>query len=325
MQRRSVLRGAAAIASLIAPASSAWAQGAYPNHPITLVIPFPPGGATDVVGRLVGKTLGEKLGQPVVADNKPGAGTMIGAGYVAKAAPDGYTLLISSGTTFTVNPAIQPKLPYDPIKSFEPLGMIGRTGLILLANKDVPANNPKEFVALAKPAPGKYSYASFGTGTTSQFAGELILQATGVKLVHVPYKGSGPAMNDLIGGQVPFSVDTVSAAIPQLKAGRIKAIGVTSAKRSKLLPDVPTFAENGFNIDTDTWIAVFAPHGLPPEVKARLQKALADTVAAAAVRESLLAAGVEPAYLDGNGVAAQIERELPLMRAVAARANIKAE
>ncbi len=311
--------------ALAAGGSVQAADTAYPSKPIQLVIPFPPGGATDVVGRMIGKALGDRLGQPVTADNRAGAGTIIGAGYVAKAAPDGYTLLISSGTTFTINPAIQPKLPYDSVKSFEPIGMIGRTGLVLLANKDVPVNTPKEFVTLAKAAPGKYSYASFGTGTTSQFAAELVLQATGTQLVHIPYKGSAPAMTDLIGGQVPFSVDTVSAAIPQLKTGRIKAIAVTTAKRSALLPETPTFAESGFDVDADTWVAIVAPRGLPSATKARLEKALAEVVATPQVHEQLVGAGLEPRWLDGAAVGALIEKELPLMRAIAQRANIKAE
>jgi tripartite-type tricarboxylate transporter receptor subunit TctC len=319
------LCAALSAAALILPVRSASADEAYPAKPVQLVIPFPPGGATDVVGRLVGKTLGEKLGQPVVIDNRAGAGTIIGATYVAKAAPDGYTLLISSGTTFTVNPAIQPKLAYDPVKSFEPIGLVGRTGLVLLAHKDVPAGNPKEFAALAKAAPDKYSYASYGTGTTSQFTGELILRATGTKLVHVPYKGSAPAMTDLMGGQVPFSVDTVSAAIPQLKTGKIKAIGVSTAKRSALLPNVPTFAEAGFDVDADTWIAIVAPRGLPPAVRARIEKALAETIATPAVREKLVAAGLEPKFESGAVLGALIEKELPVMRAVALRANITAE
>lgn len=316
---------AIATTALAAPLSTAWAETAYPSRPITLVIPFPAGGSTDVVGRLIGKTLGDKLGQPVTIDNRAGAGTIIGATYAAKAAPDGYTLLISSGTTFTVNPAIQAKLPYDPVKSFEPLGLIARTGLILLASKDVPASTPKEFVALVKAAPDKYSYASFGTGTTSQFTGELILRATGTKMVHVPYKGSAPAMTDLMGGQVPFSVDTVTAAIPQLKTGKIKAIAVSTAKRSPMLPNVPTFAESGYDVDADTWIAIVAPRGLPSAVKAKLEKALADTVAMPEVREKLTAAGLEPSYQSGAAVATLIERELPLMRSIAARANIQAD
>jgi len=323
MKTTALLACALTVAAAIA--SPAHAEAGYPSRPVTLVIPFPPGGATDVVGRLVGKTLGEKLGQPVVIDNRAGAGTIIGATYVAKAAPDGYTLLISSGTTFTVNPAIQPRLPYDAQKSFEPIGLVARTGLILLANKDVPASTPKEYVDLVRAAPDKYSYGSFGTGTTAQFTGELMLRATGTKMVHVPYKGSAPAMTDLMGGQIPFSVDTVAAAIPQLKNGKVKAIAVSTAKRSALLPNVPTFAESGFDLDADTWIAVVAPHGLPPAVKSRLEKALQETVASPEVREKLLGAGLEPTYQNGAATAALIEKELPLMRATALRANIRPE
>ena len=199
-----------------------------------------------MLGRVIGQKLGDTLGQTVVVENRAGAGTIIGASYVAKAAPDGYTVLVSSGTTFTVNPAIRNNLPYDPVKSFDPIGIAGRTGLILLANKDVPVQTVKQFVDYVKASPDKYAYGSFGSGTTAQFAGEIVLSATGLKMTHVPYKGSAPAMTDLMGGQIPFTVDTVSAAIPQLKSGKIKAIAVTTAKRSALLPDVPTMAENGY-------------------------------------------------------------------------------
>jgi len=306
-------------------AGTALAQ-AYPTKPIQLVIPFPPGGATDVIGRLVGKKLSEKLGQSVVIDNRPGAGTIVGAGFAAKAAPDGYTLFLSSGTTFTVNPAIHAKLPYDPVKSFEPIGLTGRTGLILLANKDVPVHDLKQLVAAAKAAPGKYTYGTFGAGTTAQFAGEMLFNLAGIKLLHVPYKGSAPAMTDLIGGQIPYTIDTVAAAVPQVRAGKVKAIAVTTAKRSQLLPNVPTVAEAGFpGIDADTWLALVAPRGLPADVKQKLEAALAASMADADMRKQLLDAGFEPSYADGAAVSALISRELPLMRATAQRANITAE
>ena len=281
-------------AAAFAPAH---AQEAFPSRPITLVIPFPAGGATDVLGRLIGKKLGDKLGQSVVIDNRAGAGTVIGASYVAKAAPDGYTLLLSSGTTFTVNPAVRPRLPYDPVKSFDPIGITGRTGLILLASKSVPVNDVKQFVSAVKAAPDKYSYGSFGAGTTSQFAGEMFFHAAGLKIQHVPYKGSAPAMVDLIGGQIPFTVDTVSAALPQLKEGKVKAIAVTTEKRSTLLPQVPSLAESGYpGLNMDTWLALVAPAGLPAAVKTRLEKTLAEVVADPDTRERLLALGFEPAF-----------------------------
>ena len=328
MNRKQLLLSSAVICALGAAAwGPAVAQEAtFPTKPITLVIPFPPGGATDVLGRLIGKKLGDKLGQSVVIDNRAGAGTTICAAYVAKAAPDGYTLLMSSGTTFTVNPAVRAKLPYDPVKSFEPIGIAGRTSLILLANKDVPVSDVKQFVAMVKAAPDKYSYGSYGAGTTSQFAGEMFFHAAGLKIQHVPYKGSSPAMVDLMGGQIPFTVDTVSAALPQLKDGKIKAIAVTAGKRSALLPKVPTLAESGYpGVEMDTWLAMVAPRGLPPAVKARLELTLAQVVADPETRDKLIAVGFEPTYASAKAVSELIDRELPLMRAVAQRAAITAD
>ncbi|WP_434032773.1 Bug family tripartite tricarboxylate transporter substrate binding protein [Cupriavidus sp. a3] len=312
-----------AAAAVLAPAP-AGAQGGYPSKPIQLVLPFPPGGATDLVGRTIARKLGERLGQTVVVENRPGAGTVVAASYVAKSAPDGYTLMATSGTTFTVNPSVYARLPYDPQKNFEPIGLIGSTGLVLLANRDVPVNNLKEFVSAVKAQPGKYSYGSFGAGTTAHFAGEELLNLTGTKLLHVPYKGSAPAMTDLIGGQIPFSVDTVAAAIPQLKSGKIKAIAVTTAKRSTLLPNVPTVAESGYpGMDTSTWIALVGPRGLPEDVRAKLEKALADTIADPATRSQLADSGIEPSFAPGKQVAAMIDKEIPQMRAIAQRANIR--
>ncbi len=328
MNRKQLLLSSAVVCAL---GAAAWGpavaqEGAFPNKPITLVIPFPPGGATDVLGRLIGKKLGDKLGQSVVIDNRAGAGTTIGAAYVAKAAPDGYTLLMSSGTTFTVNPAVRAKLPYDPVKSFEPIGIAGRTSLILLANKDVPVNDVKQFVAMVKAGPDKYSYGSFGAGTTSQFAGEMFFHAAGLKVQHVPYKGSSPAMVDLMGGQIPFTVDTVSAALPQLKDGKIKAIAVTAGKRSALLPKVPTLAESGYpGVEMDTWLALVAPRGLPAGVKSRLELTLAQVVADPETRDKLIAVGFEPTYASAKAVSELIDKELPLMRAVAQRAAITAD
>ncbi|MGE6339743.1 Bug family tripartite tricarboxylate transporter substrate binding protein, partial [Acidovorax sp. NPDC077664] len=277
MNRKKLLLSAVICALGAAAWAPAMAQdGPFPAKPITLVIPFPPGGATDVLGRLIGKKMGDLLGQSVVIDNRAGAGTTIGASAVAKAAPDGYTLLMSSGTTFTVNPAVRPKLPYDPVKSFEPIGIAGRTSLILLANKDVPAADVKQFVALVKAAPDKYSYGSFGAGTTSQFAGEMFFHAAALKIQHVPYKGSAPAMTDLMGGQIPFTVDTVSAALPQLKDGKIKAIAVTAGKRSALLPKVPTLAESGYpGLEMDSMKLAQAKE-LPDKVRAQDKKRRVD-------------------------------------------------
>ena len=330
VRRRRVVLLAATVAGLglglgLGPLQLAHADG-YPAKPVQLVVPFPPGGAVDIVGRTISKKLGDRLGQPIVVENKAGAGTVVGAAYVANAPADGYTLLISSGSTFTVNPALNAKLPYDPVKSYEPVGLVARVPLILLAHRDVPVNNLRQLIAAVQRTPDKFSYGSFGNGTTGHFAAELAWSATGIKLLHVPYRGSAPAMADLMGGQIPFTIDTVAAALPQLKAGKIKAIAVTGATRATQLPDVPTVAEGGFpGFSADSWLAVVAPRGLPAEAKAKLHKALADTLADAEVRSKLLAAGLEPSYASGDAVLAQIEDELPRMRAIAQRAQIRAD
>ena len=317
---------AAAVAGLgLGTLRLAHADG-YPAKPVQLVVPFPPGGAVDIVGRTISKKLGDRLGQPIVVENKAGAGTVVGAAYVANAPADGYTLLISSGSTFTVNPALNAKLPYDPVKSYEPVGLVARVPLILLAHRDVSVNNLRQLIAAVQRTPDKFSYGSFGNGTTGHFAAELTWSAAGIKLMHVPYRGSAPAMADLMGGQIPFTIDTVAAALPQLKAGKIKAIAVTGATRATQLPDVPTVAESGFpGFSADSWLAVVAPRGLPAEAKAKLHKALAETLADAEIRSKLIAAGLEPSYATGDAVLAQIEDELPRMRAIAQRAQIRAD
>ena len=325
-RRRSVTLLAAALAGLgLGTPWLALAEG-YPTKPIQLIVPFPPGGAVDIVGRTISKKLGDRLGQPIVIENKAGAGTVVGAAFVANAPADGYTLLISSGSTFTVNPALNAKLPYDPVKSYEPIGMVARVPLILLANREVPVGNLKQLIVAVQRTPDKFSYGSFGNGTTGHFAAELTWSAAGIKVMHVPYRGSAPAMSDLMGGQIPFTIDTVAAALPQLKAGKIKAIAVTGATRATQLPDVPTVAESGFpGFSADSWLAVVAPRGLPAEAKAKLHKALADTLADAEVRSKLIAAGLEPSYATGDAVLTQIEDELPRMRAIAQRAQIRAD
>ena len=326
VSRRSVILVGVALAGLgMGPLRLAHADG-YPAKPVQLVVPFSPGGAVDIVGRTVSKKLGGRLGQPIVVENKAGAGTVVGAAYVANAPADGYTLLISSGSTFTVNPALNAKLPYAPVKSYEPVGLVTRVPLILRAHRDVPVNNLRQLIAAVQRTPDKFSYGSFGNGTTGHFAAELTWSAAGIKLMHVPYRGSAPAMPDLMGGQIPFTIDTVAAALPQLKAGKIKAIAVTGATRATQLPDVPTVAESGFpGFSADSWLAVVAPRGLPAEARAKLHKALAETLADAEIRSKLIAAGLEPSYATGDAVLAQIEDELPRMRAIAQRAQIRAD
>ena len=302
------------------------AHAAYPEKIVTLVVPYPPGGATDTIARKLMEPLGKRLGQNVIVENRPGAGTAIGATLVAKAPADGYTLLISSNTTFTVNAAIKRQLPYDPQKGFESIGTIGSSPLVLLANPKVAASNLPELLALAKREPSGLNFGSFGNGTTAHLAGEMLKVMAGANLVHIAYKGSAPAMTDLIGGQIPLTFDTNVAAMPQMTAGKVKALAVTSKKRSPQMPTVPTIAEAGFpDYEMVPWIAIVAPRGLPEPVRAALGKALADTVNDPATRAELEKIGVEVAYEPGSAYDARVARELPLLRAYVHKANIPLE
>ncbi len=304
---------------------AAQAQG-YPDKPIKLVVPFAPGGATDILGRLLATGLSEKLGQPVVVENRPGAGTVVAGGMVAKAPPDGYTLLLGASTTLTLNPAIRASLPYDPLRSFTPLGLVSDMGLVLVANNDVPARSLSELVALARAEPDKLSYGSFGTGASVHFGGEMLKTATGMRMVHVPFNGSSPSLTALMGGQVQVAVDTVVATTPLIRAGKIRPIAALGAQRLPLLPQVPTVAESGYpGFAMDTWFAFLAPAALPAPIQEKLEKALGDTMADPAMAKKLVDIGLSPAWGPGAALRERIERELPQMRAVAARSDIRVD
>ncbi len=312
----SVLMGA-----LLSPLQ-AWA--AYPEKPVTIVVPYPPGGAADVLGRVVARHLQQQLpGSTFLVENKAGGGTSVGTQAVAQAAPDGYTLLTSSNTTWTMNPALKSKLPYDTLKSFEAIGTIGSIPLMLVAHPSAPFNNVKELVAHAKANPGKLNYASFGPGTSSHFAGEMFKAAAGLNIVHVPYKGSAPAMQDLMGGQVPLSFDTNIASVPQIKAGKIKALAVTTSRRINNAPDVPTLAESGLDgFELSAWVSFVAPRGLPSDVRATLVKALANAMKTQALQDDLAKAGLAVGYEPPSAFEARVNRELPAMRALVQKAGI---
>ena len=315
---------ATALLAAVALGGAAPALAAFPEKPITIVVPYPPGGAADTLGRIVARHLQLQIpGSTVVVENKAGAGTAVGAQAVAQAAPDGYTLLTSSNTTWTMNPALKAKLPYDPIKSFESIGTIGSIPLMLVAHPGAPFNSVKELVALAKAQPGKLNYASFGAGTSSHFAGEMFKAAAGLDIVHVPYKGSAPAMQDLIGGQVPMSFDTNVASVPQMKAGKIKALAVTSSRRISNAPEVPTLAESGLaDFELSAWVSFVAPRGLPEGPRATLVKALAEAMKTPALQADLNKAGLEVGYEPPAAFEARVNRELPAMRALVQKAGI---
>jgi tripartite-type tricarboxylate transporter receptor subunit TctC len=306
--------------------TGAMAQAAYPSKPISLVVPYPPGGATDIIGRIMAQAMTKSLGQPVVVENKAGAGTVIGAAEVAQAQADGYTLLISSNTTFTVNPAIKAKLPYDPAKNFESVAGIGSSPLVLLANPNVPVKTVKELVAAANQPNAKFAFGSFGSGTTSHLAGEMFKYMAGVDILHVPYKGSAPAMTDLIGGQIQFTFDTNVAALPMLRAGKVKAIAVTSAQRSSTLPNVPTIAESGYpGYEMVPWIVIVAPRGLPKAVSQKLTSSIQDILKDPNSKRDLERAGLEVAFEEPQSYDKRVATELPLLRAYVHRAKITAD
>ena len=314
------------MASALALAAASTHAQTYPDRPVKLVVPFAPGGATDILGRLLATGLSDKLGQPVVVENRPGAGTVVAGGLVAKAPPDGYTLLLGASTTLTLNPAIRATLPYDPLRSFTPLGLVADMGLVLVAHNDTPARNLKELVALAKAEPDKLSYGSFGTGSSVHFGGEMLKSATGMRMMHVPFNGSSPSLTALMGGQVQVAVDTVVATTPLIKAGKIRPLAVLGAQRLALLPQVPTVAESGYpGFDMGTWFAFLAPAGLPAPVQKKLEKALADVMADPAMGKKLVDIGLSPAWGPGSALQQRIERELPQMRAVAARSDIRVD
>ncbi|MDF3881130.1 Bug family tripartite tricarboxylate transporter substrate binding protein [Cupriavidus basilensis] len=281
----------------IAMLSNGAALAEFPDRPIRLVVPFPPGGSVDSVARLVSVQLSERLKEQVVIDYKPGAATIVGAETVARSAPDGYTLLLGTSTTFVVNPIIYPKLNYNPDTSFDPIGMLGSNSLVLLANNGVAAQTLPQLLSDIKAKPSTYSYGSHGTGSTVNFAGEMLWNAAGVKVLHVPYKGSAPAMTDVMGGQIPLSFDAVPASVAAVKGGKVRALAVTGPKRNPMLPNVPTVAESGFpGFRMDSWFAIVAPKGVPAAAKQKLVTELAKTMADPALLDKLVHLGFEPEY-----------------------------
>lgn len=265
----------------------------YPAKPIRIVVPFAPGGNVDITARTVAPELSALLGQTVIVDNKPGAGGTIGANEVAKAAADGYTLLMGSNSTISVAPALYPNNPYNPVRDFAPISNLAQVPFVLVVHPSVPANNVRELVALAREKSGQLTMASAGTGSSNHLVGELFQAQTGVRLNHIPYKGSGQALNDLLAGQVNLMFDQLTSASANIKAGKLRALAVSSTVRSAALPDVPTFAEAGISgFDFTNVTGLLAPVGTPPEVIAKLHAAAVKAVESKAVRDRFSAMGV---------------------------------
>jgi len=278
-------------ASLLAPAL-ALAQGNFPTKPIRLVVPFPPGGSVDPLARVLAHRLGEKFGQQVIVDNKPGGNTVIGTETVAKAPADGYTLLLTASSHLT-NPQLLPT-SYDPLKDFVPVATLSTSDMILVTNPSVPANNLQELLALAKAKPGALNFSSAGSGNPNHLAGEMMNMMANVKTTHVPYKGGAPAIQDLVGGQVQFSFGSPIIVLPFIKSGKLKALAVTSPNRMGVLPQVPTMSESGLKgYEVRVWYALLAPAGTPKDIVAKLNAESDKIMATTEVKETLDAAGME--------------------------------
>jgi tripartite-type tricarboxylate transporter receptor subunit TctC len=304
--KRRALRTLVSATALCALSATAWAQ-AWPSKPISLVVPFPAGGTTDVLARALGQELAKSLGQPVVVENRPGAGATLGADYVAKAKPDGYTLLMGA-VHHTIATSVYRKLPYDFQKDLAPVTTVALVPNVLVVHPQVPARSVKELLALAKAEPGKLTYGSNGNGTGQHLIGAQFEGMGSVELLHVPYKGSGPLTTDLLGGQITMSFDTVTPVLPHIKAGKLRALAVTTAKRSVALPDVPTLDEAGLKgFDMGTWFGVLAPAATPKEVVARLHADMAKIIQSADFRKKMEDIGADPVGNTPAQMAAQIK------------------
>jgi tripartite-type tricarboxylate transporter receptor subunit TctC len=301
------------------------AQG-WPAKPIRIIVPFAPGGPADLLPRLIGPKLTEAWGQPVIVENKPGAGGNIGMDLVAKAAPDGYTLVVGPNGNLVVNPHLYPNLPYDVFRDFTPVTLVATFSNLLVVHPDVPAKSVTELIALAKARPGTLTYGSPGTGSQPHLGGEFLKLMAGIDIIHVPYNGTAPALRDLLGGQITFMFAQTSAALPQVQAGKLRALGVASQKRAAQLPDVPTVGESGLpGFEAVSWYALLAPSATPKEITAKLQTEIARILQLPDVKEKLAAQG-------GEGVGNTPEQLTTLLRTESARyadivkrANIKAE
>jgi tripartite-type tricarboxylate transporter receptor subunit TctC len=311
------------LAILLCAATSALAQ-TYPAKPLKMIVPYPPGGGNDTLGRLFAAKLADRLGQPVVVENRPGAGTLIGTEAAAKSPPDGYTILLSSIATHALSPNLYSKVPYDPVRDFAPVTLLGIAPTVLVVRSDLPARDLAEFVAAAKAKPGGFTYASGGNGTPPHINGEVFKAVAGVDLLHVPFKGGGPALVDLMAGRVDVMLDTAASAMPHVRSGKLRALAITGPKRSPEYPDLPTFAEAGLaQYDTNAWYSVHAPAGTPPEVVRRLNAELVASLKEPDVQARFKQLSTDPVGNTPEEFAAFVRAELDKYARVIKSAGIR--
>jgi len=324
MNRSMLATLAIAALGVLAP-GLAWPQ-AYPAKPVRLMVPFPPGGSTDIVARIVAQKLGDRLGQQVVVENRGGAGGTIGTEVLAKAPPDGYTLGVASTSTHAVAPSVYTKLGYDPVKDFAPISLVAVSPYLLVVHPDVQVKSLQEFVAYVKARPGKLNYASAGTGSTTHLAMEMLKSAAGLYIVHIPYNGNGPAGTAVIAGQVEALFGSLPAVLPHAKSGRVRPIAVGTPKRSPSLPDVPTVAESGFpGFDASLWLAIMAPAGTPPAVIDRLHKEIVAVIGSPDAADALAKAGAEPISSTPAELASMVKDGVGKYATIVKQAGVKAE
>jgi tripartite-type tricarboxylate transporter receptor subunit TctC len=329
LPRRAALQvlGAAGLAAALPAIARAQSADAWPSRPISYVVPFTPGGSTDVIGRLIAQKLAEALGQPVVVDNKPGAAGAVGASYVAKAKADGYTLFGGTISTHAINASLYKNLPYDPVKDFEPISLVAFLPNVLIVDPNLGVRSVAELIALLRKDPAKRSFASSGAGTSTHLAGEMLGDMIGVKLTHIPYKGTPPAMLDVSSGQVTFMFDQITAALPLVQAGKLKLLAVTTARRMALAPELPTMAQAGVpGFEMASWQAVYAPKNLPPAISQRLAAEITRILQQPEVRDKLTnQLGMEVVAGSPAQLAALMQKEIPrwgeLVRKSGASAN----
>ena len=313
------------LAASLCTAMPAVAQD-YPTRPITMIVAYPPGGSTDTAARLLAERMSKGLGQSVVVENRPGAGGVIGASAVAKSKADGYTLLFAASPELSIAGLTNKNLSYDPNKDFAPISLIGQVPFILVANKSFPPNNAKELIEYAREKPGQVNFSSFGNNTSNHLGGELFNAQAGVKMTHIPYRGSSPSLTDLMGGQVQITFDTVTAVLPLIQGGKVKALGVATAERSPLVPDLPTISESGLpGFTGGTWFGLLAPAGTPEAVVEKLSETVNGILKSDDISEQFATRGIQPSPSSPDELKAFLAKEIAKWSAAADKIGLKAE